>query len=146
MKTYVLKAKEIERTWRVVDAEGETLGRLATRLAVLLRGKHKRTFTPSLDMGDPVIVVNARKVHVTGNKLRGKTYARHSGYPGGLRVETLESLLRRRPEEVVRRAVRRMLPDSKLGDQLIRRLHVYAGPEHPHAAQRPVQEERRAKL
>ncbi len=144
MKTYVLKEKDIERTWRVVDAEGETLGRLATRLATLLRGKHKTTFSPHLDMGDPVVVVNAAKVRVTGGKAQSKTYARHSGYPGGLRVETLESLLRRRPQEVIRRAVRRMLPDTKLGDKLIRRLHVYAGREHPHAAQRPVQEERRA--
>ncbi len=140
MKTYVLKENEIARTWRVVDAEGQTLGRLATRVAALLRGKHKATFSPHLDMGDPVVVVNAAKVHVTGAKLQAKTYARHSGYPGGLRVETLESLLRRRPEEVIRRAVRRMLPDTKLGDKLIGRLRVYAGAEHPHAAQRPVQE------
>lgn len=144
MKTYALKEKDIERTWRVVDAEGETLGRLSTRVASLLRGKHKPTFTPHLDMGDPVVVVNAKKVRVTGDKLRSKTYARHSGYPGGLRVETLESLLARRPEEVIRRAVRRMLPDNRLGDRLIRRLHVYAGAEHRHAAQRPV-EERKAK-
>lgn len=145
MKTYTLKESEIERTWRVVDAEGETLGRLATRVAALLRGKHKVTFSPHLDMGDPVVVVNAAKVRVTGNKLLDKKYARHSGYPGGLRVETLESLLRRRPAEVVRRAVRRMLPDTKLGDKQLRRLHVYAGAEHPHAAQRPVQLERSAK-
>ncbi len=145
MKTYTLRASEIERTWRVVDADGVILGRLATRVASLLRGKHKVSFTPGLDMGDPVIVVNAAKVRVTGAKLVAKTYARHSGYPGGLRVETLESLLRRRPEEVVRRAVRRMLPDTKLGDKLIGRLHVYAGPEHRHAAQRPI-EERSAKV
>ena len=140
MKTYVLKEDDIARTWRVVDAEGQTLGRLATRIAALLRGKHKATFSPHADMGDPVIVLNAAKVRVTGNKLQAKTYARHSGYPGGLRTETLERLLRRRPEQVVRRAVRGMLPDTKLGDALIRRLHVYAGPEHPHAAQRPVAE------
>lgn len=144
MKTYAMKQSEIQRTWRIVDAEGQTLGRLATHVAVLLRGKHKVTFTPSLDMGDPVVVVNAARVRVTGSKLRTKTYARHSGYPGGLRVETLESLLRRRPEEVVRRAVRRMLPDTKLGDKLIRRLRVYAGPEHPHAGQRPVPERSQA--
>lgn len=144
MKTYTLKEKEIERTWRVIDAEGETLGRLSTRVASLLRGKHKPTFTPSLDMGDPVVVVNAAKVRVTGNKLTAKTYARHSGYPGGLRIETLESLLRRRPEEVVRRSVRRMLPDNRLGDRLLRRLRVYAGPEHPHAGQRPVRDEKGA--
>jgi large subunit ribosomal protein L13 len=140
MKTYALKQKDIERTWRVVDADGQTLGRLATRVASLLRGKHKPSFSPHLDMGDPVIVVNAAKVRVTGDKLHRKTYARHSGYPGGLRVETLENLLARRPEEVVRRAVRRMLPDTRLGDQLVRRLHVYRGAEHPHAAQRPIDE------
>lgn len=140
MKTYTLKAKDIERSWRVIDADGQTLGRLATRIAALLRGKHKPSFSPHLDMGDPVIVVNAAKIRVTGDKLRQKTYARHSGYPGGLRVETLESLLARRPEEVVRRAVRRMLPDTRLGDEVIRRLHVYRGSEHPHRAQRPIDE------
>jgi large subunit ribosomal protein L13 len=140
MKTYSLKEKDIERTWRVIDADGQTLGRLATRIASLLRGKHKPTFSPHLDMGDPVIVVNAAKIRVTGDKLRTKTYARHSGYPGGLRVETLEGLLSRRPEEVVRRAVRRMLPDTRLGDEQIRRLHVYRDAEHPHRAQRPIDE------
>jgi large subunit ribosomal protein L13 len=140
MKTYALKEKDIERTWRVIDAQGQTLGRLATRVASLLRGKHKPTFSPHLDMGDPVIIVNASKIRVTGAKLKQKTYARHSGYPGGLRVETLESLLARRPEEVVRRAVRRMLPDTRLGDELIRRLHVYRDAEHPHRAQRPIDE------
>jgi large subunit ribosomal protein L13 len=138
MKTYAAKPDDITRTWRIVDAEGQTLGRLSTRVASLLRGKHKPTFTPHADMGDPVIVVNAAKVRVTGDKLRAKVYARHSGYPGGLRMETLESLLRRRPAEVVRRSVRRMLPDTKLGDQLIRRLRVYAGPSHPHSGQRPL--------
>ena len=141
MKTYVMKEDEIARTWRVVDAEGQILGRLATRVAALLRGKHKATFSPHAAMGDSVIVVNAAKVRVTGNKLQAKTYARHSGYPGGLRAEALERLLRRRPEEVVRRAVRGMLPDTKLGDALSRRLYVYAGPEHPHAAQQPVADE-----
>lgn len=140
MKTYVLKENEIARTWRVVDAEGQTLGRLATRIATLLRGKHKPTYTPGTDAGDAVIVVNASKVRVTGNKLNDKLYVRHSGYPGGLRTETLGSLLKRRPREVIRRAVRRMLPDNRLGDRLMRRLFVYAGPEHPHAAQRPVVE------
>lgn len=137
----MLRQNEVARTWRVVDAEGRTLGRLATRIAALLRGKHKVGFSPHLAMGDSVIVVNAAKVRVTGNKLAAKTYTRHSGYPGGLRTETLERLLRRRPEEVVRRAVRGMLPDTKLGDALSRRLYVYAGPEHPHAAQRPVTDE-----
>jgi large subunit ribosomal protein L13 len=140
MKSYAIKQDEIERNWRVMDADGQTLGRLATRVAALLRGKHKAAFTPHADMGDSVVIVNAAKIRVTGDKLRAKTYARHSGYPGGLRTETLESLLRRRPEEVVRRAVRGMLPDTKLGDQLIRRLHVYRGPDHPHAAQKPMSE------
>ena len=137
MKTYATKATEIERKWRVVDADGATLGRLATRVAALLRGKHKAMFSTHLDTGDPVIVVNAAKVKVTGNKLQAKSYVRHSGYPGGLRRETLERLLSRRPEEVVRRAVRGMLPRNRLGEQMYRKLHVYAGAEHPHAAQKP---------
>ncbi len=137
MKTYSAKASEIERRWWVVDAQGATLGRLATRIAVTLRGKHKVTFTAHLDVGDPVIVVNAAKIHVTGKKLSSKQYIRHSGYPGGFRAETLERLLARRPEEVIRRAVRGMLPRNRLGAQMLRKLYVYAGPEHPHAAQRP---------
>jgi large subunit ribosomal protein L13 len=137
MKTYVTKTSEITRSWRVVDADGATLGRLATEVAMLLRGKHKTTFTPHLDTGDPVIIVNAAKIKVTGNKLLAKRYVRHSGYPGGLRSETLEALLARRPEEVIRRAVRGMLPRNRLGEQMSRKLHVYAGPEHPHAAQKP---------
>src|SRR5712691_746270 len=137
MKTYSTKTADITRKWRVVDADGATLGRLATEVAVLLRGKHKPTFTPHLDTGDPVIVVNAAKVKVTGDKLVAKRYVRHSGYPGGLKSETLERLLARRPEEVVRRAVRGMLPQNRLGDRMIRKLHVYAGGEHPHAAQKP---------
>ena len=144
-KTHAVKAGEIERDWHVVDAEGQTLGRLATRIAVLLRGKHKPTFSNHLDVGDPVIVVNAAKIRVTGKKLTDKLYIRHSGYPGGLKSETLERLLKRRPEEVVRRAVRGMLPQNRLGDKTARKLHVYAGPDHPHAAQKPerlAQEER----
>src|SRR3989454_11166267 len=137
MKTYTTKSAEIERHWKLVDADGATLGRLATRVATLLRGKHKPTFSPHLDTGDPVIVVNAAKVRVTGNKLKAKNYVRHSGYPGGLRSETLEQLLARRPEEVVRRAVRGMLPRNRLGEQMSRKLHVYAGADHPHAAQKP---------
>lgn len=140
MKTYATKASDIGRSWRVVDADGATLGRLSTRVAALLRGKHKATFSPHLDTGDPVIVVNAAKVRVTGNKLSQKTYARHSGYPGGFKTETLERLLERRPEEVVRRAVRGMLPRNRLGEKMFRKLHVYAGPEHPHAAQKPTSE------
>src|SRR5213595_2825286 len=137
MKTYATKQSEITRSWRVVDADGSTLGRLATEVAAILRGKHKTIFSPHLDTGDPVIVVNAAKVRVTGNKLQAKNYVRHSGYPEGLRSETLEQLLARRPEEVVRRAVRGMLPQNRLGEQMIRKLHVYAAGDHPHAAQKP---------
>jgi len=136
-KTYSAKQREVQREWRVVDADGATLGRLATRIATLLRGKHKVTFTPSLDTGDPIIVVNAAKIKVTGKKLKDKVYARHSGYPGGFHAETLERLLERRPEEVIRRAVRGMLPQNRLGEQMMRKLHVYAGADHPHAAQKP---------
>lgn len=137
MKTYSAKLSEVQREWRVVDADGATLGRLATRIATLLRGKHRVTFTPSLDTGDPVVVVNAAKIKVTGNKLKDKMYERHSGYPGGFRAESLEVLLARRPEEVIRRAVRGMLPQNRLGEEMMRKLHVYAGAEHPHAAQKP---------
>src|SRR2546428_10012171 len=137
MKTYATKQSEITRSWRVVDADGATLGRLATQVAAILRGKHKPTFTPHLDTGDPVIVVNAAKVKVTGDKLVAKRYVRHSGYPGGLKSETLERLLARRPEEVVRRAVRGMLPQNRLGERMIRKLHVYAGGDPPHAAPKP---------
>ncbi len=137
MKTYSAKIGEVQREWRVVDADGATLGRLATRIATILRGKHRASFTPSLDTGDPVIVVNAAKVKVTGKKLHDKMYVRHSGYPGGFRAENLEALLARRPEEVLRRAVRGMLPQNRLGDQMMRKLHVYAGATHPHAAQKP---------
>ncbi len=136
-QTYAVKKSDVERAWRVVDADGATLGRLATQIAALLRGKHKTTFSPHLDVGDPVIVVNAGKIRVTGRKLQAKQYVRHSGYPGGLRVETLERLLARRPEEVIRRAVRGMLPQNRLGEQMMRKLHVYSGSEHPHAAQKP---------
>lgn len=136
-RTYTPKASEVQREWRVVDADGATLGRLATQIATLLRGKHRVTFAPHLDSGDPVIVVNAARIKVTGNKLQDKMYVRHSGYPGGFRAENLEKLLARRPEEVIRRAVRGMLPQNRLGEQMMRKLHVYAGAEHPHAAQKP---------
>lgn len=137
MSTYTVKAGEIDRRWWVVDADGATLGRLATRVAAALRGKHKVAFTDHLDVGDAVVVVNASKIRVTGKKLQQKEYARHSGYPGGFRSETLGHLLSRRPEEVIRRAVRGMLPRNRLGDRMIRKLHVYAGPDHPHSAQQP---------
>ncbi|MBI2773538.1 MAG: 50S ribosomal protein L13 [Chloroflexi bacterium] len=137
MSTYTVKAGEIERRWWVVDADGATLGRLATRVAAALRGKHKAAFTDHLDVGDAVVVVNAGRIKVTGKKLAQKQYVRHSGYPGGLRTETLERLLARRPEEVIRRAVRGMLPRNRLGEKMFRKLYVYASAEHPHAAQRP---------
>jgi large subunit ribosomal protein L13 len=139
MKTYAVKTADIKREWRVVDADGATLGRLATRIATMLRGKHRATFSTHIDTGDPVIVLNASKIKVTGRKLQAKQYVRHSGYPGGMRTESLERLLARRPEEVIRRAVRGMLPQNRLGEQMIRKLHVYAGAEHPHAAQRPTE-------
>ena len=138
-KTYAVKSSEIQREWRVVDADGQTLGRLATRIATLLRGKHRVTFSTHIDTGDPVIVLNAAKIKVTGRKLQAKQYVRHSGYPGGMRTESLERLLARRPEEVIRRAVRGMVPQNRLGEQMMRKLHVYAGAEHPHAAQRPTE-------
>lgn len=139
MKTYAVKSSEIQREWRVIDADGQTLGRLATRVATLLRGKHRVTFSTHIDTGDPVIVLNASKIKVTGRKLQAKQYVRHSGYPGGMRTESLERLLARRPEEVIRRAVRGMVPQNRLGEQMMRKLHVYAGAEHPHAAQRPTE-------
>ncbi len=137
-RTYTPKASEIERQWLVVDADGQTLGRLATRVARLLTGKHKPTYSTHIDTGDHVIVINAEKIRVTGNKLESKRYYRHSGYPGGLREESLDHLLARRPEEVVRRAVKGMVPHTKLGTQQLRKLKVYAGKDHPHEAQQPV--------
>jgi large subunit ribosomal protein L13 len=137
-RTYTPKASEIERQWLVVDADGQTLGRLATRVARLLTGKHKPSYSTHIDTGDHVIVINAEKIRVTGNKLESKRYYRHSGYPGGLREESLDHLLARRPEEVVRRAVKGMVPHTKLGTQQLRKLKVYAGKDHPHEAQQPV--------
>ena len=139
-KTYTPRASEIERRWFVVDADGQTLGRLASRVARLLAGKHKPMYATHIDTGDHVIVVNAGKIRVTGDKLRSKQYYRHSGYPGGFRQESLEHLLQRRPEEVIRRAVRGMLPSTTLGTQQLRKLKVYAGADHPHEAQRPEPE------
>ena len=138
MKTYAVRASEIERRWWVVDARDQTLGRLATRIAVLLEGKHKPIYSPHLDTGDHVVVVNAEKVRVTGNKLRQKTYYRHSNYPGGLKAETLETLLGRKPELVIERAVKGMLPQNRIGRAMFRKLKVYRGAEHPHAAQQPT--------
>jgi large subunit ribosomal protein L13 len=137
MKTYVATPADRQRDWFVVDAEGKNLGRLATRIADALRGKRKPEYTPHIDTGDFVVVVNAEKIVVTGNKLETKRYYRHSGYPGGLRSRTLEEMLERRPEEVIRKAVRGMLPRNRLGRAQLRKLKVYAGPDHPHQAQQP---------
>jgi large subunit ribosomal protein L13 len=137
MKTYVATPTTRERNWLVVDASGQTLGRLATQIADTLRGKRKPEYTPHCDVGDFVIVVNAEKVAVTGNKLEEKRYYRHSGYPGGLRSRSLAEMLERRPEEVIRKAVKGMLPRNRLARQQLRKLKVYAGPDHPHEAQKP---------
>lgn len=138
MKTYAVKANEIERRWWVVDASGQTLGRLATRVATLLEGKHKPTYSPHLDTGDHVVVLNAGKIRVTGNKLVQKRYYRHSNYPGGLKEESLEALMARKPELVIERAVKGMLPQNRLGRAMFRKLKVYAGSAHPHQAQQPT--------
>ena len=136
-KTYVTKKEEVQREWRVVDATGQTLGRLATQVARVLRGKHKPIYSPSVDAGDYVIVVNAERIHVTGRKLDQKIYYRHSGYPGGLKEITLRNLLKKRPTQVIEHAVRGMLPKNRLGRRMFRKLKVYTGPDHPHAAQQP---------
>ena len=137
MKTYVATPIDRERNWLLVDAEGQTLGRLATQIADALRGKRKPTYTPHIDTGDFVVVINAEKISVTGNKRAEKRYYRHSGYPGGLKSRTLNEMLDRRPEEVIRLAVRGMLPRNRLARKQITKLKIYAGPEHPHAAQMP---------
>jgi len=137
MRTYVPKMGEVQREWYVVDAAGQTLGRLATRIATILRGKHKPQFTPSLDVGDFVIVVNADKVEVTGRKREQKMYYRHTGYMGGLRAMTFEQMIATHPERVIRLAVRGMLPHNRMGRAQLRKLKVYAGPAHPHQAQQP---------
>lgn len=137
-KTFTPKPEHIERTWLVVDAENVPLGRLSSEVAALLRGKHKPTFAPHVDGGDHVIVLNAAKVAVTSDKSKTKIYYRHSGYPGGLKAESFERLRERRPEAIVERAIRGMLPKNRLGRQMGRKLKVYAGPEHPHQAQLPV--------
>ncbi len=137
MKTWNAKAEDVERRWYVVDAEGQTLGRLATRIADALRGKRKPEYTPHVDSGDFVVVVNAEKIAVTGKKMDEKLYYRHSGYPGGLRARTLREQLDRRPTEVIRTAVKGMLPRNRLARRQITKLKVYAGPEHPHSAQKP---------
>ena len=137
MKTFVATPATAERNWYVVDATGRTLGRLATQLADALRGKRKPEYTPHIDTGDFVIVVNAEKIAVTGNKRAEKLYHRHSGYPGGLKSRTLQEMMDRRPEEVIRLAVKGMLPRNRLARKQLTKLKVYAGPDHPHVAQKP---------
>lgn len=137
MKTISAKEQDIQRDWYVVDAQGQTLGRLATRVATVLRGKHKPIYTPHVDCGDYVVIVNAEKIHTTGNKATQKKYYRHSGYPGGLREVTLKDQLQRFPTRVLESAVRGMLPKNRLGRQMFKKLKVYAGPNHPHEAQQP---------
>jgi large subunit ribosomal protein L13 len=137
-KTYTPKPADVERAWFVVDAEGIPLGRLSSEVAALLRGKHKPTYAPHVDGGDHVIVINAEKVAVTSDKSKTKIYYRHSGYPGGLKAESFERLQERRPEAIIERAIKGMLPKNRLGRQMGRKLKVYAGAEHPHAAQMPV--------
>jgi large subunit ribosomal protein L13 len=134
-KTYTPKAGEVTHAWRLVDAEGQTLGRLATQIATWLRGKHLPTFAEHMDLGDFVVVVNAGSIHVTGNKAQQRLYYRHSTYPGGLKSVALGELLARHPERVIKHTVRGMLPHNALGRKMLRKLKVYAGPEHPHAAQ-----------
>ena len=137
MNTYMPNEAALERKWYVVDADGKTLGRLASEVASVLRGKNKPTFTPHVDCGDYVIVINAEKVAVTGKKRAEKIYKKHTGYPGGLREITFDKLQQKKPEEIIRHAVKGMLPDGKLGRQMFKKLKVYAGAEHPHTAQKP---------
>jgi large subunit ribosomal protein L13 len=137
MCTFMAKREEAERNWYVVDAENKVLGRLASELAKILRGKHKPQFTPHVDTGDYVIVVNAEKVSLTGNKLKDKVYYSHSGYPGGIKSVTAEDLKAKKPEDLIRFAVKGMLPKNRLGRKLFKKLKVYAGGEHPHQAQQP---------
>ena len=138
MSTHVVKADDIERKWYTIDASGKVLGRLASDVAYILHGKHKPTFSPYLDVGDHVIVVNADKIAVTGDRLNKKMYYSHSGFPGGLRTTSLQRMLDTHPERVIENAVRGMLPRNKLGDAMVKKLRVYAGPGHPHEGQVPV--------
>ena len=137
MKSFIERPQNVERKWYVVDCEGQTLGKVASKVAAVLRGKHKPTFTPHVDCGDYVIVINAEKVAVTGKKRAEKIYKKHTGYPGGLREITFDKLQQKKPEEIIRHAVKGMLPDGKLGRQMFKKLKVYAGAEHPHTAQKP---------
>ena len=137
MKTYTARPKDIRREWFVVDATDKVLGRLATEVAQRLRGKHKPSYTPHLDTGDHIVIVNAEKVRVTGAKSEDKTYYRHTGYPGGIKEQSLREVLSTHPERVIQRAVKGMLPHNPLGRAMLKKLHVYAGPEHKHQAQQP---------
>ncbi|HHH31674.1 MAG TPA: 50S ribosomal protein L13 [Polyangiaceae bacterium] len=137
MQTQSVQADQVERKWHVIDAADQTLGRLASRIAVILRGKHRPSFTPNADTGDFVVVINAEKIKLTGNKLETKFYQRHSGIPGGFKEESYRHLLERKPEFVIEKAVRGMLPKTRLGRKIRKKLKVYAGPNHPHAAQKP---------
>ncbi|SOC39078.1 50S ribosomal protein L13 [Ureibacillus acetophenoni] len=135
--TFLAKGHEVERKWLVVDAEGQTLGRLASEVASILRGKHKPTFTPNVDTGDHVIIINAEKIELTGNKLEGKIYYRHTQFAGGLKQRTAGEMKEKYPRQMLELAVKGMLPKNSLGRQMFSKLHVYAGAEHPHAAQKP---------
>ena len=139
MKTFMEKKENVDRKWYVIDAEGVTLGRLATKVATVLKGKHKATYTPHVDCGDFVIVVNAEKVNLTGNKLNDKMYYNHSGYVGGLRERNAKTMIEKYPEEMIERAVKGMLPKNRLGAQMYKKLFVYAGPEHKQTAQKPIE-------
>jgi large subunit ribosomal protein L13 len=137
MKTHLPKAKEVQKNWYIVDAEGKTLGRLASRIAAIMRGKHKPTYTPHMDMGDNVIVVNAEKIQLTGRKADQKVYYRHSGYPGGIKSTSFSDMMGSKPERVITLAVKGMLPHNRLGRAMLKHLKVYRGPEHPHESQKP---------
>ncbi len=137
MKTFLPKPNEIKREWVLIDAEGQPLGRLASKIALILQGKRKRIYTPHIDTGDFVVVVNAEKVKLTGKKLDQKLYYHHSGYPGGMHVRTARQIMEKHPDRLIREAVRRMLPKNKLGRRMLKRLKIYAGGEHPHKAQKP---------
>lgn len=138
MKTYHQKASEVQRDWRLVDADGKVLGRLATQISTLLRGKHKPTYTPSMDGGDFVVVVNVEKITIMGRKADQKVYYRHTGYPGGLKATSYRMMQSKHPDRILRIAVKGMLPKGRMGRHMLSKLRIYAGPQHPHAAQQPI--------
>ena len=145
MKTYSAKPLEVERKWYVIDADGEILGRLATKVASILRGKNKPEYTPHIDTGDFVIIINAEKIRVTGKKITDKKYYHHTGFPGGLKTATFKELMEKNPTLALEKAIKGMLPHNTLGDEQFQKLNIYAGPEHPHAAQKPITIEKEAK-